>query len=31
MAMALGIIGFFLVVIIGVVLYKMGYRGRGGD
>tara|TARA_B100000586_G_scaffold251427_1_gene210609 strand:+ start:290 stop:418 length:129 start_codon:yes stop_codon:yes gene_type:complete len=26
-----GIIGFFVVVIIGFVLYRMGYRGRGGD
>ncbi len=26
-----GIIGFFVVVVIVFVLYKMGYRGRGGD
>lgn len=26
-----GIIGSFVVVIIAFVLYRMGYKGRGGD
>ena len=28
---AAGIFGFFVVVVIGFVLYSMGYRGQGGD
>ena len=27
----LGIIGAVVVAIIGFVLYRMGYRGQGGD
>jgi len=27
----IGGIGALVVVVIGFVLYKMGYRGRGGD
>ena len=29
--MALGLIGAVVVAIIGFVLHRMGYRGRGGD
>ena len=29
--MVLGLIGALVVAIIGFVLYRMGYRGRGGD
>ena len=28
---AVGIFGFFVVVVIGFFLYSMGYRGQGGD
>jgi ABC-type anion transport system duplicated permease subunit len=28
---AVGIIGFFVVVVIGFILYSMGYRGSAGD